>query len=65
MQSRPYEGIVPKVPADVRLNHLTADAVSWNEILILALRALKRRCRSMASGHDVQAMIKSQKEAQG
>lgn len=50
MIPRSYEGIIPKVTANVCLNNFPADTIAGNEIFILALRA---RVISRASSHFV------------
>lgn len=47
---RSYEGIIPKVTANVCLDNFPADTIAGNEIFILALRA---RVISRASSHFV------------
>lgn len=50
MIPRSYEGIIPKVTANVCLNNFPADTIAGNEIFILALRA---RVISRTSSHFV------------
>lgn len=48
MVSRPYEGIISKVAANVSLDNLPRDTVTRDEIFVLTLRA---HIISMAASH--------------
>lgn len=50
MVSRPYEGIISKVAADVSLDNLPSDAIARDKVFVLALAGVI----TMASSHCVQ-----------